>query len=196
VPTQSGLYGKWKSAIKLILLLHRYPVPNSGRKEAVMRHTGLSVVRLKRRSMVVLAVLAFLLIVGSAWFFNAFNLRQPVISQPVEQPVTSMPDRNSFDETSDAANAAAVLTAFPDDPSGSVAMAARGSFDASVALPPGSELIPEPESWAPDSIGGGTMNVVLSINGEPNTRYVAIMIVEDGSWKVLGTVEQSEGATP
>lgn len=101
-----------------------------------------------------------------------------------------------MDEGEDAAAAAAALAAFTDDPSAGVAAAAKESFDASVALPPGSSLTPEPESWAADSIGGGTMNVVLSVNGELDMRYVAIMVKEDGNWKLLGTFEQSEGAAP
>lgn len=150
----------------------------------------------KRGTMLVLAVLGVLLLAGGVWVFYLSNSGQPATSPPAQQPAHSSPAQYPANETAEAAEVAAALTALTDDPSAGVAAAAQESFEASVALPPGSKLTPEPSSWAPDNDGGGTMNVVLSIDGVLDSRYVAIMLEEDGHWKVLGTIEQSEEATP
>jgi hypothetical protein len=134
-----------------------------------------------------------LTLVAGLSFFDPFGWRQPsaVESTTATPTATSTdPAEGSFSE---GEAAAAALLALTDDPTQGVAAAARQSFDAAVALPPGSKLAPEPASWGPDGIGGGTMNVVLSIPGQPDTRYVAIMVKEGGLWKVIGTLEQSEG---
>ena len=36
------------------------------------------------------------------------------------------------------------------------------------------------------------MNVVLSLEGQPDRRYVAVIVNEGGDWKVLATLDQTE----
>ncbi|KIA72653.1 hypothetical protein ANMWB30_24210 [Arthrobacter sp. MWB30] len=92
----------------------------------------------------------------------------------------------------DAQGAAEALSRLPENPADGISAVTKQSFDADVALPPGSKLAPEVSSWAPDGIGGGTMNVVMSVPGQADSRYVAVMVKEDGQWKLLGTMEQTE----
>lgn len=140
-----------------------------------------------------LAGFVLLVLVAGLLFLDPFGWRGPSAAEPAAVPPSAASTELAEGPISDGEAAAAALLALTDDPAQGVAAAARQSFDPVVALPPGSKLTPEPDSWGPDGIGGGTMNVVLSVPEQPDTRYVAVMVKEDGQWKVLGTLEQSEG---
>jgi len=58
---------------------------------------------------------------------------------------------------------------------------------ASQAIPDGSTVSPDVDSWAPDGLGGGSMVVTIAPAGGPATTYVAVMVREGGGWKVLAT---------
>lgn len=134
-----------------------------------------------------------LVLVAGLWVFDPLEWRHPSIVGPSTTSPTALSTEAAADPLSDAEAVAAALSALTDDPAEGAATAAKQSLDAAVAFPPGSKLAPEVSSWAPDGIGGGAMNVVLSIPGQPDSRYVAVMIKEGSFWKVLGTLEQSEG---
>jgi len=101
----------------------------------------------------------------------------------------------SFNEQeADAQAVSQMLSGLTDKPSEGISALTRPSFDAESALPKGSKISPEAASWAPDGIGGGTINVVMTVPGQADSRYVAVMVKEDGQWKLLGTMEQTEGS--
>lgn len=142
---------------------------------------------LKRSLLLAIGGLVLLGLVAGLLVLDPFGWRQHSAAVPT---ISAGP---SSEAPGDAEAAASALFALTDNPANGVATEARQSLNVAVALPPGSKLAPEASSWGPDGVGGGTMNVVLSIPGQPDTRYVAVMVKEDGAWKVLGTLEQSEG---
>ncbi len=77
------------------------------------------------------------------------------------------------------------------DPAGALASDARDLVpEPGKALPPGTKLTPEVASWAPDGTGsGGTMAVDVTYPGRSPVTYLAVMVKEGDSWKVLATVE-------
>lgn len=123
----------------------------------------------------------------SPWGSSAFpdGEKSPQLS-PAQTPSAS---------ASDAETVAGVLVALVRDPAAGAAAETESSVDPAVAIPPGSKLSPDQTTWSPDGIGGGTMDVVLSTPGLPDQQFVAVMVREDGEWKVLGTLDKSEGDT-
>lgn len=164
---------------------------------------------MKRGTVMVVVVLGILFAATSFWMFNPFD--DPGATAPTsgEQPTDIEPaqgvsegateagstpettDAGDLKETTDAVAVASALVAFTANPLSGIATGADESFDSSTALPPGSTLVPEPDSWAPDGFDGGTMNVELLIDGNVDSRYIAIMVQEDSGWKLLGTIEQT-----
>src|SRR5690348_16943017 len=72
------------------------------------------------------------------------------------------------------------------DPGGLIASGA-GIDQASArrAVPSGSTVNPDVASWAPDGLGGGTMLVTVTPPGGRPATYAAVMVQEQGQWKVL-----------
>lgn len=124
---------------------------------------------------------------SSPWGSTAFpdGEKSPQLS-PTQTPAVS---------ASDAETVAGVLVDLVSDPTAGAAAETESSVNPAVAIPPGSKLLPDQTTWSPDGIGGGTMDVVLSTPGLPDQQFVAVMVREDGEWKVLGTLDKSEGIT-
>ncbi len=102
-------------------------------------------------------------------------------------PATSAAAKSSDTEASAVASALSKLASSPQE------LAATGSGitpdQARVALPPGTVVSPEPSSWSPDGTGtGGAMRVTVTpVGGQPQA-YLAVMVNEFGTWKVLATL--------
>lgn len=133
--------------------------------------------------------LVILVILAGVFVVDPFQWRLPATSPSAQ---SSAPPPSSS-PVADAEAVAAVVSHMAEDPAGGAASSTRPTVDAQTALPPGSKLNPDPASWAPDGIGGGTMDVVVSAPGQPDVGFVAVMVNEGGSWKVLGTMEQTAG---
>ena len=90
----------------------------------------------------------------------------------------------------DARQVAEALRRLPGDPQALVASSARGQVAgrARRAIPRGTTVTPDAKSWAPDGVGGGTMLVTVSVPGHAPVSYDAIMVSQDGVWKVLATI--------
>lgn len=57
------------------------------------------------------------------------------------------------------------------------------------ALPPGTRVEPEANSWSPDGTGkGGIIRVTVTMPNGFRSTYVAVMVLEGGKWKVLATL--------
>ena len=135
---------------------------------------------------------ALLALLAAFWFLSPWGSaafpeeeRRPQLS-PMQTPPAS---------ASDAEAVVGVLVALVSDPAAGAAAETVSGVDPAVALPPGSKLSPDQTTWSPDGIGGGTMDVVLSTPGLPDQQFVAVMVREDGEWKVLGTLDKTEGDT-
>lgn len=85
-----------------------------------------------------------------------------------------------------------VIQSFPDDPLGhtSSAMQDTVSADLETVLPAGSTLNADPESWQPVGTDSGSIVMTMQVPGESEPRvYLAFLVLEDGDWKLDGTVE-------
>jgi hypothetical protein len=89
-----------------------------------------------------------------------------------------------------AQQVAAALRKLPTDPQALVASEAQAQVNgrARQAIPPGTRVIPDARSWAPDGVGGGTMLVTITVPKHSQVSYDAIMVSEGGQWKVLATI--------
>ena len=119
------------------------------------------------------------------WLVDPFSWRNA-------EPPTTSPAPPTSAARAEADEVAAALEALVQNPAAGAAEETRPTVDPDTALPLGSKITPDSSTWAPDGIGGGTMNVVLSLGGQPDRRYVAVMVKEDGEWKVLATLDQTE----
>lgn len=95
-----------------------------------------------------------------------------------------------------ADDVAAALEHLADDPGSLVAAGARERVGSGAvrAVPPGTQVAADPSSWRPDGFGGGVMEVTLSPPDGAPTSYLAVVVQEDGAWKVLATVPEAEEA--
>ncbi|WP_165845391.1 hypothetical protein [Streptacidiphilus pinicola] len=76
------------------------------------------------------------------------------------------------------------------DPAALVATSARSEVgnQARQAVPPGTTVTPQVDSWLPDGVGGGIMTVTIAAPGTPAADYAAVMVQERGAWKVMATL--------
>lgn len=76
------------------------------------------------------------------------------------------------------------------DPESLIASSSRRQVagKASQAVPAGSKVVSDEKSWLPDGAGGGVMTVTITPPGKAPVSYAAVMVQENGRWKVLATV--------
>ena len=113
-------------------------------------------------------------------------------SEQQARPTTAAPAAAASPGPADAAEAAEALRALATDPASLVAPGAQEDVAgrAAQAVPEGTRVEPRPETWQSDGYGGGVLQVTLTPPGQPATSYLAVMVQEDGQWKVLATVPQ------
>lgn len=82
------------------------------------------------------------------------------------------------------------LVRLPDDPAALLPAEGSGQTAASAraAVPEGTTVAVDERTWAPDGLGGGVVQVTLRTPDGERTPYVAVMVQEQGEWKVLSTV--------
>ena len=121
------------------------------------------------------------LVVGALWLGNRGHALSSV-------PQSSAA-RNSAPR-GQAGQVAAALRKLSSDPQLLVASGAQSQVHgrARQAVPPGSAVVPDAGSWAPDGAGGGTMLVTIAAPGRAPVSYYAVMVREAGQWKVLATI--------
>jgi hypothetical protein len=93
-----------------------------------------------------------------------------------------------------AQRVAAALETLTTDPASLVASGARTEAGGRAAqgVPRGSKITPDPGSWEPDGMGGGVMTVTVASPGQPPVSYAAVMVNENGAWRVLATMKLAE----
>jgi len=135
-----------------------------------------------RRSLVLFvsagAVVITALVVGVLWLGNRGDSSATRSSVAVQAPLRQ------------AGEVAAALRRLSSDPQSLVASGARSQVGgrARQAFPPGTTVVPDAKSWAPDGLGGGTMLVTVAVPGQAPVSYDAIMVSEAKRWKVLATI--------
>lgn len=82
------------------------------------------------------------------------------------------------------------LVRLPADPSSllSAQRTDQSAGTARQAVPAGTRVSVDEGSWAPDGLGGGAVEVTLNTPDGKQDRYVAVMVNENGAWKVLSTI--------
>lgn len=107
-------------------------------------------------------------------------------------------DAGASAKDTQASEVAQALMALESEPSTLVASQAKDLVDgrAATAVPPGTSVDPEVDSWAPDGLGGGTMLVTLTSSGGQSVTYAVVVVQERGDWKVMATapLSPSKGA--
>lgn len=142
-------------------------------------HQGLIVKRA-----LLITVLVVLAVLGGAaiWFTLARN-------SPEAPPAAgSSPTSSNSSEERDAREAAAALRTLTDDPAALVPEDQRGTVSLSEAVPKGSHLSVDEDSWAPASTRSGTLVATLASPGQNDASYVVSMEREGGHWVVIGTI--------
>lgn len=134
----------------------------------------------------VIAAVGVLLVVaiGAAvlYFPQLFGVPKDASGSPPGQTDTAL--------ESDAGQVADLIGSVAADPSSAVSEELASEADLSEALPPGSKVAPMVETWAPDGFGGGTMNATMSVPGQPDERYLVVVVETGEGWKIIGTFEQ------
>ncbi|KIE23326.1 hypothetical protein LK08_30425 [Streptomyces sp. MUSC 125] len=105
------------------------------------------------------------------------------------EPKGGMPP-TATSTTGQAQQAAAALQKLATDPSSLVAAQAKRQVAgrAARAVPRGAKVTPRPSTWEPDGVGGGVMTVTVTPPGGAPVDYAAVMVNENGAWKVLATL--------
>jgi hypothetical protein len=93
----------------------------------------------------------------------------------------------------DAADVTKALERLETDPAALLSRDAAAAYGDRIAeaIPKGSGVTPIESSWRPDGVDGGTMLVTVDPPAAAPTTYAAIVVREDGAWKVAATVATS-----
>jgi hypothetical protein len=112
---------------------------------------------------------------------------------------TSASGSSASPAPSDAGQAhevAVALEKLSTDPDSLVSSSSRGQVGGSArdAVPAGTRVTVDENSWASDGLGGGTIEVGL-ITRTSNATYLAVMVREADEWKVVATIPIIHEAT-
>lgn len=137
-------------------------------------------------------VAATLVVLGGAVYLLWFRGG----SEPAQagQPSAASPSSvTSAAPANQAHDVAVALRGLATDSGSLVASASREQVgaDASKGVPPGSTVVPDEASWAPDGAGGGVIAVNVRSPGLPETTFAAVVVLESGHWKVAATMPLS-----
>ena len=98
--------------------------------------------------------------------------------------------------TDEAHEVAVALGKLSTDPDSLVASSSSGLVGGSArdAVPTGTEVTVDENSWAPDGVGGGTIEVSL-LTQDSKATYLAVLVREADEWKVVATIPMTDEAT-
>ena len=94
-----------------------------------------------------------------------------------------------------AHEAASALGRLATDPESLVAAGGSAKGQASRGVPSDSKVVVDEKSWLPDGVGGGVMTVTVTPPGLATVTYAAVMVHENGVWKVAATLPLTATAT-
>lgn len=89
--------------------------------------------------------------------------------------------------TDDPHRAAGALEQLETNPEALVPAELAGHVNLEDAIPDGTEVEAHPESWMPSEVEGGIIRVTLTYPDGSAEDVAAVMVEEDGEWKVLQT---------
>jgi hypothetical protein len=116
--------------------------------------------------------------------------------RPAGEPVggASPPRMSEAQKRAQAREVTQALERLATDPDSLVAEQSRSQVGkgAREAIPRGSKVDPDEQSWSPDDNGGGVMAVTIESPGKRAVTYAAVMVKEPGGWKVLATFPASK----
>lgn len=158
------------------------------RCEPVLSGQGIERSVVKNQLVLGLAVSALLLISGCAGPTGSST------SGPSQAAAT--PARISPAAETDAEAVAKVVARSATDPVGVASADIKSKIDPNDALPAGSTMTPKPVTWAPDSLGGGTMTALMKAPGRKDQMFLVQVTKEAGDWKISGTWPMAETASP
>jgi hypothetical protein len=106
------------------------------------------------------------------------HARQGDAPEPVEDWATQADD------------VVAAVESISDDPAAIVAGQAQADLEADPAsvIDPATAFDAVRETWVPDGIGGGVIQVTVTQGDGTATDYLAVMVKEGDEWKVLSTI--------
>lgn len=146
---------------------------------------------MRKRVLVGVAATVLVALVGTylLWFRDAGE--QAHAGQSSGSPAPSGASRAPVNQAHDVAVA---LRGLAENPGSLVASSSRGQVGDRVlqGVPPGSAVVPNEASWAPDGAGGGVIAVSLRSPGMQEMTFAVVMVLEDEHWKVVATVPISE----
>lgn len=109
-----------------------------------------------------------------------------------DSAVVNVPEEKN--EASQVASALEVLESDPESLLPPELVGDVGVAEIETALPPGTKVTADEESWQPSTVGGGAIQVDLEFPNGTTSQVVAIMSKYPDGWKVLQTVPV--GTTP
>lgn len=148
---------------------------------------------MRRNLVIASAAVALIVVAGAAIYLLRIRDtgEQAQAGQPSVPPTSTGTSAVPANQAHDVALA---LRALGEDPGSLVASSSRAQVGDRVlkGVPPGSTVVPDEASWAPDGVGGGVIAVSLRSPGLPTTDFAVVMVLESGHWKVAATVPISE----
>ncbi|PPH31312.1 hypothetical protein C5C37_02110 [Rathayibacter sp. AY1F9] len=146
----------------------------------------------KARTLAVTIGAIVLIGAGATFVVDPFQWRSGPGSS-ASAPVSSATPTQSPDVTDPTAEAVAdALRAVPEDPVAGASEALRPAVQAApdVAVPPGATIDVDSSTWVATDDQAGTIAMSMTVPGEADPRaYLAFMVVENGVWKLDGTIE-------
>lgn len=139
-----------------------------------------------RRWAIVMAALGAVIvaILAGIWWWSG-------ASAPVSAPaMTASPASSPASAPSQGEAASKALEALETDPASLLPSELAGEIEGDVgeAIPVGTKVDSEPDTWEPSTAGGGVIEATLTFPDGSSERVGVVMIEEDEGWKVLQTV--------
>lgn len=133
-------------------------------------------------AVIVLAIIAWWLVAGSR------TPPEPAASTPTPS-LSPAPEISPTAAGSPVpAEVAEAIDHLPTEPSQYVSTQSPVDADFSTAFPEGTTTRAVENTWSSPSETQGMVQVNISKPGTPTETYAAMMVVEDGAWKVLATL--------
>lgn len=133
-------------------------------------------------ALILTGLLGWWLLIGSQ---SAQGEAVPAATQ--EPATTSSPTPTGGAPVPDAVVSA--IQSLPASPQSYLSTASPVRDAASSAFPSGTKTEVVDNTWSDEGEDQGLVQVTISRPDKPQETYAAMMVMEDGQWKVLGTVE-------
>ena len=133
-----------------------------------------------------------LLVVGLAILLGAGGVIGFHLLQPAQGQTTSAYSGGQSTSAASSrpvpAEVAQAVQSLPADPNGYVSLQSPVRDSAASAFPPGTTTGVVQNTWAETVANQGLVQVSITRPGKSSETYAAMMVFEDGKWKVLATV--------